>query len=291
MTKPDAARAFLLAEVESLEPFDFVAAIPSGRPLHMVEVARTEEGRIEVTVAGRPPGFPPLEESERVALTQLGFESSDASEPKNPWVLEAADGQTAVKKLQEVINGVFGEEPDAHLDVAHGNHRARDEAMKKLASARSRIETIVTDILGQKPEQDGDSDFVLPIEGVHVTVAARVTPEGQVVIRVFCITNVGVAPSGELGLFLARLNFGRMFGRFTFDAIHQSVWFDETLLGEQFREEELRFAIHLVASTSDEWDDRLKQMFGGVTYQDVLTGKTQQAPPTTKPGEGVGQYL
>ena len=74
MTKPDAARAFLLAEVESLEPFDFVAAIPSGRPLHMVEVARTEEGRIEVTVAGRPPGFPPLEESERVALTQLGFE-------------------------------------------------------------------------------------------------------------------------------------------------------------------------------------------------------------------------
>ena len=83
MTKPDAARAFLLAEVESLEPFDFVAAIPSGRPLHMVEVARTEEGRIEVTVAGRPPGFPPLEESERVALTQLGFElGQSASIPR-----------------------------------------------------------------------------------------------------------------------------------------------------------------------------------------------------------------
>jgi hypothetical protein len=46
-----------------------------------------------------------------------------------------------------------------------------------------------------------------------------------------------------------------------------------------------------VGSTADEWDDRLKQMFGGVTHQEILEGRTAEAPPPTKPGEGVGQYL
>ena len=122
-------------------------------------------------------------------------------------------------------------------------------------------------------------------------VAPRAAPDGQIVIRIFAITNVGISVTPELGLFLARLNFGLMFGRFTLDATNQSIWFDETLLGEQFREEELRFAVRIVAATADEWDDRLKQMFGGATYQEVLAGRTQEAPPPIKPGEGLGQYL
>ena len=82
-----------------------------------------------------------------------------------------------------------------------------------------------------------------------------------------------------------------MFGRFALDAEHNSIWFDESLLGDQFREEELRFAVQVVASTADEWDDRLKQMFGGATYQEVLAGRSAQSPPPIKPGEGPGMYL
>jgi hypothetical protein len=122
-------------------------------------------------------------------------------------------------------------------------------------------------------------------------VAPRAGIDGQIVVRVFAICTVGVDVTPELGLFLARLNFGLMFGRFALDAEHRSIWFDETLLGEEFREEELRFAIRMVASTADGWDDRLKQMFGGATYQEVLAGRASHAAPKTKPGEGVGQYL
>ena len=117
-------------------------------------------------------------------------------------------------------------------------------------------------------------------------VAPRAAPNGQVVVRVFAISNVGVDVTPELGLFLARLNFGLMFGRFALDAEHRSIWFDETLLGEQFRDEELRFAVGMVASTADEWDDRLKQMFSGVTYQEVLAGRSAEATPPVKPGQG-----
>jgi len=122
-------------------------------------------------------------------------------------------------------------------------------------------------------------------------VAPRSAPNGQIVVRVFAITNVAVNINPELGLFLTRLNFGLMFGRFALDADHRSIWFDESLLGEQFREEELRFAIQVVASTADEWDDRMKQMFGGATYQEVLSGRANGGPPPTKPGEGAGGYL
>ena len=111
-------------------------------------------------------------------------------------------------------------------------------------------------------------------------------------IRIFAITNVAVSVAPELGLFLARLNFGLMFGRFALHVEHHAIWFDEGLLGEQFREEELRFAIRMVASTADEWDDRLKQMFGGVTYQEDLAGRAEEAPKAPiKPGEGTGLYL
>jgi hypothetical protein len=105
-------------------------------------------------------------------------------------------------------------------------------------------------------------------------------------VRLFSITNAGVKVVPELGLFLARLNFGLTFGRFVLDSEHNAIWFDETLLGDQFTDDDLRFTIRVVASTADDWDDRLKQMFGGATYQEMLAGQSDQKPPPIKPGQG-----
>jgi len=186
-----------------------------------------------------------------------------------------------------VLTEVFGEKPDADLDVVHGSHRAEHEARQRLAAVRQRIETVLAEMAeGRLPDRDDDGDYVLPLGDVHVTIAPRAAPNGPIVVRVFAITNVEVTVAPELGLFLARLNFGLMFGRFALDAEHRAIWFDETLLGDQFSDEELRFAIQVVASTADEWDDRLKQMFGGSTHQEVRTGRTAQGAPSAKPGEG-----
>jgi len=144
---------------------------------------------------------------------------------------------------------------------------------------------------GDRPQQDADGDYLLPIDEVRVVVAPRAAPDGQIVVRVFAITNVGLNVTRELGLFLARLNFGLMFGRFALDAEHGAIWFDETLLGEQFREDGLRFAIRMVATTADGWDDRLKHMFGGAAHHEVLAGRIAELPTPTKPGDGTGLYL
>jgi hypothetical protein len=102
-------------------------------------------------------------------------------------------------------------------------------------------------------------------------------------VRIIAITNSGVTVSPELGLFLARLNFGLVFGRFALDAQHQSIWFDESLLGENLTSEQLRFTITMVAETAGEWAGRLKQMFGGHVHGDIPAVDHHSAQ---KPGTG-----
>ena len=283
MTDPASARAFLVAEVEALETHGFVAAGPVGEPLHVVEITRGEDRGLEVRVPGRPPFVPELPESARSALAGQGFASEEPSDRTHPWSRAVSDPTAAVELVQRVLREVFGAKPDAAIDVMHGSHRAEIEARVKLSAARQRVEKVAAELVGSTPQQDPDGDYVLELGDVHVVVSPRAMPGGPVLLRVFAITNVGVSVTPELGLFLARLNFGLAFGRFTLDAEQASIWFDETLLGDQFSDEELRFAIQVVASTADQWDDRLKQMFGGATRQQMPAARTT---PTTKPGAG-----
>lgn len=285
MTDPRLVSGYLEAEVDALAPFEFLAFGPAGAPLHFLELTRREDGSIELRVPGRPAGIPPLTLPVRSALHEIGFASANAADPLQPWSHAVADAVSGVALALRVLREVFEAKPDAALDVLHGSHRAEHEARERLAKARQRIERVLAE-MGKRPEQDEDGDYFLPEGDIRIFVAPRVAPGGPTVVRVFAITNVAVAVAPELGLFLARLNFGLMFGRFALDAEHQSIWFDETLLGDQFSEEELRLTIQIVASTADHWDDRLKQMFGGATYQEVLSGRAGHPAPPTKPGQG-----
>jgi hypothetical protein len=70
-----------------------------------------------------------------------------------------------------------------------------------------------------------------------------------------------------------------MFGRFALDAENHAIWFDETLLGDDVSDRQLRFAIEMVAHTAEEWSGRLQHMFGGHTHHEARTSQS-----TTKPG-------
>ncbi|MGH0035893.1 MAG: T3SS (YopN, CesT) and YbjN peptide-binding chaperone 1 [Myxococcota bacterium] len=286
MTDPATARAFLVGEVDGLGPHDYLSLRPSGRVFHTVEVVRRGDGALEVRVPGRAPGLEPLSKEKHTQLQELGFASEAPEDPTRVWSREIEGAEAAVDHALRLLAEVFAEKPDAPLDVVHGSRRDEHEARQKLEKIRPQVEAVVIDVLGEKPKQDDDGDYVLPIGDVHVTVAPRAIAGGPVVVRVFAITNVGVTVAPELGLLLARLNFGLMFGRFALDTEHQSIWFDEMLLGDQLNDEELKYAIDAVATTADEWDDRLKQLFGGATYQEVLRGRSEHRPPRTKPGEG-----
>jgi hypothetical protein len=290
MTDPAVLRAFLRSEIEALEPFGFVAVTPAERPLDVVEVTRSESGGLEVRVPGRPQVLPELAVAVRSNLRERGFSSAKPEDRTQPWVHVAGDADAAAELALQLLTGVFEAKPDLALDIAHGSHRAEYEAQQKLAAVRERVERALTAKAAGRPEQDADGDYLLSIGNVRVTVAPRAAPGGPVIVRVFAITNVGVNVTPELGLFLARMNFRLMFGRFALDAEHAAIWFDETLLGDQLSDEALRFTVDVVASTTDEWDDRIQHMFGGATYQQVLHGDAAHGTPPTKPGSG-GGYL
>ena len=289
MSDPASARAYLEDEFDSLTPFDFVNVSPSHNPLHALEVSRLEDQGLEVSVPGRPEPMPPLPAQVRDGLRDHALESEDPENQTVPWVRRVDDGAGAYQLIQNLFSEVFGEKPDSRLNIIHGSRRAQREAEIKLEEIRDRVRKILTEMMEEEPPQDEDGDFWIGLGDVRVVVGARVAPGGLLMVRVFAITNVDITISPELGLFLARLNFGLMFGRFALNTERRSIWFDETLLGEHFSDEELRFTVRVVASTADEWDDRLKQMFGGSTHQEVLTKRLDEEKGAYKPG--FGTYL
>lgn len=291
MSNADATGAYLRGEIDELEPLEFVALVPPGRPLHIIEILRGEDQKLQIRIPGRPRIAPELPDLMRSALGDRGFESADAADPSQPWERTIESAEEAVDLARALHTELFGEKPDVSMDIIHGDRKEEHEAKRKLALVRERVEQLLTQVVEETPTRDADGDFQLPIGDVQVTVAPRALPGGPVIVRIFAVTNVNVAVAPELGLFLARMNFGLMFGRFALDAEHSAIWFDETLLGCEFSDEELRFAIQVVATTADEWDDRLKQMFGGSTYQEALTQRDQDSPPPVKPGQGRGLYL
>ncbi len=160
---------------------------------------------------------------------------------------------------------------------------------ERVLEMRGRIEPVVAAMSGGTAAQDEDADYVLDIGHVRVFVAPRSLPgRPPPIIRVFAITNAGVTLTPELGLFLSRLNFTLMFGRFSIDADNAAIWFDETLLGEHVTDEELRFTIEMVANTANEWDQKIAGMFGGRTRaaDAAPAASGSDGAPALKPGQG-----
>jgi hypothetical protein len=289
MSDPNTLTPYLESEIEGLEPLDFLALAPETNRLHLLELQRTEEGELQLHVPGRPPFAPELSVETRSALQDLGFASEDASDRGKPWKLTVASTGEAIERVYEVLGRVFDEKPDASLDVVHGSHREEREARRKLEALREKVRGLLREIHDGTCECDSDEDFTVPLGDVQLIVAPRLMPGGVAVLRVFCVTNVGVNVTPELGLFLARLNFTLMFGRFALDAEHNAIWFDESLLGDQLNQDVLSFTMKVVAATADEWDDRIAQMFGGATFQAARRDQTVDPVPNVKPG--VGGYL
>ena len=287
MSDAQTTRAFLQGQVEKLADFGFLVVGAAAQPLHLVEVSRLEDGELQLRVPGRPPGLPPLSPEIQTALQEKGFESDDEASPSQAWTRSAESAAAAVDQTLAVLHEVFDEPEDLALNIAQGNRREEHEARQRLAVVHERIEKALPDLMGTAIERDSDGDYVFPIRDVHVTVAPRIAPGGGIVVRVIAISNVDVSVTPELGLFLANLNFGLVFGRFALDAANRAIWVDESLLGDHFSDEELRFAVHTVASVADEWDDRIKQMFGGKTHQEVLTKSLDASTPGNKPGQGL----
>lgn len=317
MTTSDAATAreqFIASQVEGLEPLDFVLVGVPRPPFDAVQVLREEDGSIEVELSARAASLAPFTDDQLAALARLGVSVAAATDPpvvaptaagteNGPTPAPAVAGPAAKptdaagagRLVEAVLTEVLGIDGKMPVDVRHGSDREARLAEQRVTAMRSCIEPVLAKINGGTPAlQDDDGDYVLDIGHVRIFVAPRSLPgRPPPIIRVFAITNAGVNLTPELGLFLGRLNFSLMFGRFSIDSENAAIWFDETLLGEHVTEEELRFTVEMVAATANEWDQKIAGMFGGrIRTPETLppvgnaAGSPTDGPPANKPGQG-----
>lgn len=275
-----ARRDFIEDQIRALGPLDLVAFVAAhDQGVVFVEVIHDEEGdgfHAEID------GEPTLPDGAVEGLGSLGFTPG----PPRPS-LASSDVAALADKVESALSGPLGVVPGSRLDVRNGSRREEVERARKLAALRVRVSALLGKML--KPglvETDADGDFTFPFQSTRVWVAPRALPGGPLVVRVLAVTNVEIEPSPALGLFLSQTNFGLPFGRFALDALRHAVWFEETLLGDFFADEELAFVVQIVASTADSFDDRIAAAFGGRVFNQPGQAGAAAEVPAQKPGAG-----
>jgi hypothetical protein len=229
-------------------------------------------------------GEPAVAATVNDSLQALGFAvSADGVHPK----FQTTDLDALADTVEDTLGGPLGAPPDAPLDIRHGSRRGEVELRRKLVALRERVGRLLAGMGGVGgPEVDTDGDYTFTFQTTRVWIAPRALPGGLLVVRVLAVTNVDIEPTPQLGLFLAETNFLLPFGRLSLDPRQRAVWFEESLLGEHFADEELRVVVKIVASTADQLDERIARLFGGRVFNPPGKAGAPEERPAEKPGEG-----
>ena len=132
-----------------------------------------------------------------------------------------------------------------------------------VADLRTKLERHLRE-LAAEVMTDPDGDFVIPQGSTLTFVRPLDWRDGKTVVRVWAVTNTGLGHAGpELAKYLVTENAKLVFGGFALDREKGLVGFGQTLLGDYLQRKELETAIGAVASTADEYDDKIKARFGG----------------------------
>jgi hypothetical protein len=113
---------------------------------------------------------------------------------------------------------------------------------------------------------DEHGNYVLGIASARVFIVPTWIESGSTVIRVFAITNLDVPVTQELTSYLLAKNLEFVFGGFALDADAGAVWFNHNMLGDFAHPDQLEATLAAVAQTADQYDDEIKERFGGRLY-------------------------
>lgn len=138
-----------------------------------------------------------------------------------------------------------------------------------LATVRKTLQDYLTEIFGNyQVDQDGDFMVVHPLGSSVAYIRALDWGDGQTIVRVWAITNVGMRVDGDLARFLASENNSVVFGAFALNEDKPAVHFGHTLLGDFLQRKELEVAVAAVVTTADHYDDQIKERFGGKLFKE-----------------------
>ncbi|MEX2324489.1 MAG: hypothetical protein WD576_01950 [Nitriliruptoraceae bacterium] len=151
------------------------------------------------------------------------------------------------------------------------------------ADLREHVGDLLRTILGRY-EVDAFGNFTFTHEEARIFVTVGPTPIG-LQVGVFSVTNLDLPLTPKLSEFLLTTNHALGFGSFSYDSSNEAVWLRHTLLGTTLDLPELHAAVAAIASTAAALDDRIRDQFGGRTFEDAPDDMKQRVePPDTSQG-------
>jgi hypothetical protein len=158
---------------------------------------------------------------------------------------------------------------------------------------RVHVGELLRAILGHY-EVDPFGNFTFTHEGARIFVTVGPSPVGPQV-GVFSVTNLDVELTEPLARFLLTTNHSLGFGSFSYDSGNQAVWLRHSLLGTTLDLPELHATVAAIASTAALLDERIRDEFGGRTFDEAPEDVRQRMEPPeagqTPSFPGAGGYL
>lgn len=111
-------------------------------------------------------------------------------------------------------------------------------------------------------------DFYLKYGTTVVEISIEPYEDDNAVIEVLAYCVQGVEPTPELTLELLRVNAEIPMGAFSM--VGTDIFFSHSFLGRHLQAPQLLASLNNVASTSDSYDERIVERFGGETALDRL---------------------
>ncbi len=134
-------------------------------------------------------------------------------------------------------------------------------------------------------EVDAFGNFTFTHQGARAFVTVGPSPIGPQV-GVFSVTNLDLDLTPELGTFLLTTNHKLGFGAFSYDHQNRAVWLRHTLLGSTLDLPELQSAVAAIATTAAGLDERIRDRFGGRTFQEAPDDVQRRMEPPDATGDG-----
>lgn len=120
------------------------------------------------------------------------------------------------------------------------------------------------------PDRNGEGIYLLRF-GSTVVMVSLFEDQDRTYVRFASTVLAGVRPSLELVMRILRLNTEVLFGAFLLFE-DDTLSFAHTLYGETLDFDEFRHALAYVARVSDDHDDALQALGGGLRAEDILAG-------------------
>lgn len=134
-------------------------------------------------------------------------------------------------------------------------------------------------------EVDAFGNFTFTNQGSRAFVTVGPSPIGPQV-GVFSVTNLDVDLTPELAGFLLTTNHRLGFGAFSYDPQNRAIWLRHTLLGSTLDLPELQAAVAAIATTAAGLDEKIRDRFGGRTFQEAPDEVQRRVEPPDASGAG-----